>query len=103
MRALQRHLAVVMLGLALTGLQPATAQQPPELLTFTPADAARARDGAAGGADVVAPCRVQEDAPTSRLDPFSDNDAAHYARGSVLVVLVFVNHAGGSWSAERTH
>lgn len=32
-----------------------------------------------------------------------DNDGAHLARGSVLIINVFVNHSGGTWdAAERT-
>jgi hypothetical protein len=30
-----------------------------------------------------------------------DNDATHYARGSTLVIHVFVNHTGGTWSGEE--
>ncbi|MFO7653853.1 MAG: hypothetical protein R6X25_08545 [Candidatus Krumholzibacteriia bacterium] len=31
-----------------------------------------------------------------------DNDTAHYARGSTLLIHVFINHTGGTWtSTER--
>uniref|UniRef100_A0A832I2S1 T9SS type A sorting domain-containing protein n=1 Tax=Eiseniibacteriota bacterium TaxID=2212470 RepID=A0A832I2S1_UNCEI len=30
-----------------------------------------------------------------------DNDGVHYARGSVLIINVFINHAGGTWDGTE--
>ncbi|MFO7653449.1 MAG: hypothetical protein R6X25_06470, partial [Candidatus Krumholzibacteriia bacterium] len=30
-----------------------------------------------------------------------DNDTSHYARGSTLLIHVFINHAGGTWTATE--
>jgi hypothetical protein len=97
MNVVQRRIAGVVLGIGLAGLHPASAQPLPELGTFTAADTAQLRN-AAGAETTVAPCRLTPADGASRLEVYSDNDTAHYARGSVLVVLVFVNHGGGTWT-----
>jgi hypothetical protein len=85
-----------------------TGTEPP-LLGTIPQDALdRAREevrtapaAAAGFEDTE---RMRQEAELVRQGRYpngTDDDATHYARGSTLILHIFVNHLGGTWSSDE--
>ncbi len=102
MRRLSILIATAPLAASLAFAPAARAQTLPRVGTIDNATLAHHAAAPALDPGAIAPCRVValDDASTA-LDPVTDNDAAHYARGSVLVMLVFVDHAGGTWTVDE--
>ncbi|MCA9729646.1 MAG: hypothetical protein KC729_18335, partial [Candidatus Eisenbacteria bacterium] len=102
--ALPVALSVAVASVLILGASPVRAQSPPLEAFFT--SGARVATTAENGEswspnDVCRPpihgSMLDGGSGTAHRGGVTDNDAAHYARGSVMVVLVFVDHDGGSW------
>lgn len=94
--------ATFLLGAALA----TTAAALPQPLegTISDADRARAATAARDAAPLEMPtgCIVREPHhDTARGGSTGSDDAAHYARGSVMNVFVFVDHDGGTWDPSE--
>lgn len=76
---------------------------PPSIGTFSPADLEAAQSQAAAEAPAPAsqfemPAGGDEGSP---LLSNGDEDTAHYGRGRTLVIHIFINHTGGTWTGAE--
>ncbi len=105
-----RHSVLAALCLTLLGTAAGLVQAEPlqpSTRTFSPAALQQAQEESARNAG--APVETFELSPSMGTDPAAggdirlvdDNDTAHYQRGRTLVIHIFINHTGGTWTGAQ--
>lgn len=102
---------LIVFGLALLGIAGGMARSAPlepSSRSFSASALQQALDESAhsGGVPLenfeIPPSMGTEPGAPGDIRLVDDNDTAHYQRGRTLVIHIFINHTGGTWTASQT-
>ncbi len=80
----------------------AQAPPPPSTRSFSDADYVKAQaEAAAAPSEPASSFELPAGGDESAVLSNGDEDTAHYGRGRTLVIHIFINHTGGTWTAEE--